>query len=320
MNNQVDSQSGMQLLESPNNPYKNSNVSGDSDDQSRSQIQLSIGPQTGARQPLPKLPYTLRTRKLSIAIIWTIILSDSLFLPLILFFILKYVKHMGDANILVLSNAAFGFVSVIQWFYRLFQLLRPSPKYRPLGVGRWAVDWYQIQFTISFLVITVLVVLTVGTPLLRVLALAPTMVLFMSGPLFLLSCFTYKRGRRTSFRISSSPKGSLATPGVFHLIEDIVAIEGGGGREFRQAWHDRYQASMVFREMLFKMTLFWGAGATVMGGVMLAVAFGTPSKYVAFGLAWGLPFVWAGLWAVITIKWVQKMLKEEEETWDVNGA
>ncbi|KAL7266388.1 hypothetical protein RUND412_011067 [Rhizina undulata] len=321
MNNSVDSQPGLQIVEGPNTANKHSNVSGDFDNQSQSQIPLPIaGSRTDAREPLPQLPYTLRTRKWSIAIIWFIILSDSLFLPLIVFFVLKDVKHMSDVNILGISNAAFGFVSIIQWFYRLFQLLRPSPKYRPLGTGRWSVDWYQIQFTLSFSVITVLVVLSVGTPLLRVLALAPTLVLLMSGPAFLLSCVSYKRGWKTHFRISSSPKGSLATPAVFHLIEDVVAVDGGGGRDFREAWHKRYHASTAFRDMLFRVTLFWGAGATVMGGAMLGVAFGVPSKYLAFGLAWGLPFAWAGVWAVITIKWVQKMLREEEENWDVNGV
>ncbi|KAL7268212.1 hypothetical protein RUND412_009175 [Rhizina undulata] len=312
-------QSGLPLLESINTAYKSSNVSGDFDDQSESQIPLSIGTRTGAREPLPQLPYSLRTRKLSIAIVWSIILIDQLFLPLILFFVLKYVKHMEDGSILGISFSIYGFVSVFQWNFRLFQLLRPSPKYRPLGAGRWAVDSYQIQFTFSASIITVLVAVAVRVPLLRVLALAPTMVLLMTGPPFLLSCLGYRRGAKTHFRMSSLPKGSLTHPAVFQLVEDIVAVDGGGGRDFREAWHKRYNASFVFREMLYRVTMFWGAGATVMGGAMLGVAFGVPSKYLAFGLAWGLPFVWAGVWAVITIKWVQKMLREEEETWDVNG-
>lgn len=51
-----------------------------------------------ARPPLPKLPYSLRARKLSITVAWTLLLLDGLFLPLILFYVLKYGAKLDDAR------------------------------------------------------------------------------------------------------------------------------------------------------------------------------------------------------------------------------
>ena len=51
-----------------------------------------------ARPPLPKLPYSLRARKLSITVAWALILLDVFFLPLILFYVLKYGAKLNDAR------------------------------------------------------------------------------------------------------------------------------------------------------------------------------------------------------------------------------
>jgi len=36
------------------------------------------------------------------------------------------------------------------------------------------------------------------------------------------------------FRISSLPAGHIAHPGIFTIIEDIIAVDGGGGVKFRE--------------------------------------------------------------------------------------
>lgn len=46
----------------------------------------------------PQLPYSLRTRKWSIIIIWSILLLDSCVLPVSLFFILKYAVGWDDVK------------------------------------------------------------------------------------------------------------------------------------------------------------------------------------------------------------------------------
>ena len=37
-----------------------------------------------------------------------------------------------------------------------------------------------------------------------------------------------------------------------------MAVEGGGGREFRRALRDRYDASPIFQSLLWQMNWFWG--------------------------------------------------------------
>jgi len=74
-------------------------------------------------------------------------------------------------------------------------------------------------------------------------------------------------------RISSLPVGAPLRPGIYAYIEDIVAVDGSGGTEFRQRLNLRYQASRAFRQMLHRLTLFWGFGAIGIAGVTTAIVF-----------------------------------------------
>jgi hypothetical protein len=264
---------------------------------------------------LPAIPYSLRSRKISIAIVWTIILLDSVVLPLGLFFILKYGVGWDDIKNLAISNGVFGFFAFIQYAFRLYRLLRTSPEYRPLGSGRWALDFYQYQFTIGFVGVTLLLSFTTGPENLRLISLAPSILPAQCGPQFLFSCLCYHQRWRIPVNFSSTQKGSIAPPAVFTVVEDVLAVDGGGGRTFRTAWIQRYQVSEMYREMMYKLTMFWGWGCMLCVGVNAAVVFTVKSKYVAFGFGWTAPFVWAGIWAAITTVWVQRMLSKEKKEW-----
>ena len=69
-------------------------------------------------------------------------------------------------------------------------------------------------------------------------------------------------------RISSLPRGSPLRPGIYSIIEDVCAVDGSGGTEFRQRLNLRYLSSHHFRLMLHRLTLFWAFGS-------LGVAVGT---------------------------------------------
>lgn len=68
---------------------------------------------------------------------------------------------------------------------------------------------------------------------------------------------------------------------LYVLIEDIVAVDGGGGQKYRRALRDRYLASPYFRHMLFEMNCFWGGGSIVWAAAITAIIFTTP-RDVAF--------------------------------------
>jgi hypothetical protein len=133
-------------------------------------------------------------------------------------------------------------------------------------------------------------------------------------------------------RISSLPQGAPLRPGIYAYIEDICAVDGSGGTQFRQRLNLRYQASKAFREMLHRMTLFWAIGAITCSIVTTIIVFTIqrdaayvvricPSLYIFqfranhMQIGWVLPFLWAGVWAAITIPWVQKQLTKEYEEW-----
>ncbi len=77
-------------------------------------------------------------------------------------------------------------------------------------------------------------------------------------------------------RISSLPRGAHLRPGIYAYIEDVCAVDGSGGTEFRQRLNLRYQASKHFREMLHRLTLFWAFGAIVAAAICTAIIFTIP--------------------------------------------
>ncbi len=121
-------------------------------------------------------------------------------------------------------------------------------------------------------------------------------------------------GRNVPFRTSSERKGDRARPGIYAIIEDIVAVDGGAGLPYRTALDARYKASSQFRAMLFRLSMFWSISLLVFSGAITAIVWTVP-QYVAYGLGWGLPFVHAAIMAVITVKYVQACLARESLTW-----
>lgn len=117
--------------------------------------------------------------------------------------------------------------------------------------------------------------------------------------------------------IISVARGECFRPGVYTLIEDVIAVEGSGGCTFRERLDNRYRASPEFRNMLAKISLFWSTPALAIAGGTTAVVWTVPNS-VASGvgrsrtadrrvnlpnvsLGWCAPFVWAAIWAVLTV-------------------
>lgn len=88
-------------------------------------------------------------------------------------------------------------------------------------------------------------------------------------------------GFRAPVRISSLPRGSPLRPGIYSIIEDVCAVDGSGGTEFRQRLNLRYMASHYFRQMLHRITLFWAFGSCAIAAATTVVIF-TTSRDVAY--------------------------------------
>ncbi|KAJ5121585.1 uncharacterized protein N7515_009546 [Penicillium bovifimosum] len=267
----------------------------------------------------PPLPYSLRTRKKSIAIFWTIFVVDTLAQPLILYWCLWHLTDLSHNLVFSIVTASLGGVSVFEYFYRLYNLFRKNSRARPLNSRVSWLDFFQINFTILWLILAV--ELVVGSvphePFVRLIAMVLPTVMFYFGFVYLSLDVFRMLGFKAPFRISSTPKGSVMPTALYALIEDVVAVDGGGGQIYRYALRTRYLSSPYFRRMLFEMNCFWSGGSIVCAAAITAVVF-TVEEGVAFTLGWSLPFAWAIIWTLITIPWVQSDLRREKKAWSEN--
>lgn len=160
--------------------------------------------------------------------------------------------------------------------------------------------------------------LIIGTiprePPIRLLSMPVPSMVFAFGLELVLVDALRLLGIPSPMRISSVPRGAPLRPGVYSFIEDVCAVDGSGGTEFRQRLNLRYMASKPFRIMLHRLTLFWAAGALAIATASTAMIF-TLSRNAAYVIGWTVPFGWAAVWTLITTKWVQRSLKIENRVW-----
>lgn len=118
-------------------------------------------------------------------------------------------------------------------------------------------------------------------PPIRLLAMPPASMLFAVGiQMLFIDVLRYMK-IPAPIRISSLPRGTPLRPGIYSVIEDVIAVDGSGGTEFRQRLNLRYMASHVFRQMLHRLTLFWAVGALLAASATTAIIF-TCSRNVAY--------------------------------------
>lgn len=117
---------------------------------------------------------------------------------------------------------------------------------------------------------------------------------------------------RIPFRLSSMPPNHEIRPAIYYMMEDIVAVDGGGRSAYRRALNERYEKSIVFQRLLRQMTAYWILGGLVFIAVSSAFTFGTDTNF-AFGatLIW-IP-VWALIWIIPAFIWIQHQLIVEKQ-------
>ncbi|OIW23812.1 hypothetical protein CONLIGDRAFT_585313 [Coniochaeta ligniaria NRRL 30616] len=281
----------------------------------------------------PSLNYTLRTRKLSIFIFWFLIVFDSVVLPIALYFALWYGVGPGtntpterkqklSANaVFSIVTAAVGGASIVEYFVRLRRLWRKNSTCRVIGARRWYLDAFHWNYSLGWIV--VMVELIVGTvpefPPIRLLSMpVPTMVFVLATELLVVDILRVFHVP-APVRISSVPKGAQLRPGIYSLIEDICAVDGSGGTEFRTALDTRYAASHIFRTMLRRLGVFWAVGGEACAIVCTILIF-TINAEAGYVIGWSVPFIWGGVWTLCTFWYVNKQLKIERQEWSKEVA
>ena len=161
---------------------------------------------------------------------------------------------------------------------------------------------------------------------------APSFIIFF-GAEILFFYILGKLGFKTPFQMSSLKKGFPIRPITYTILEDVIAVDTGKGRAYREAINARYEASHRFRELLHRVDLFWSIPALLVGiGCTIVIALPEVPETIGYGigtswpvaeccslliegLGWGVPPLWTCSWVVITTFSVQHYLRKEKEEW-----
>ena len=261
-------------------------------------MDTSESPSSAERKPLPtsipRFPVNLRAHKGILAIHWGVLIFVSSVLPLAGYFSLRYATTMKVQHILSIFTPIFGAVSLYSFIMRTVRLARPTSTCRPLGVmpgygwGRsWALDYFDWNFALGFCVVTAVIAASIAKKPsdVRIASLPLSVLLLQVAGQMVLLIPLRAFGWRVPCRISSYTKGEKARPAVYTIIEDIVAVDGKQGTDFRRIFDERWHASPEFRRLLEQMDILWGVTGVIVAGVCIGVGFGVKSTDAA---AWAI--------------------------------
>ncbi|KAK3073545.1 hypothetical protein LTR53_004779 [Teratosphaeriaceae sp. CCFEE 6253] len=275
----------------------------------------SIEPLSFEPEP-PPLNYSLSKRKWSIVFFWGLIIVDCVFMPIGLYFGLWYGTNLTPNIVFSIVTAALGGISIFEYVLRFIRLWKKSSTCRVIGARRMYLDWFHWNFSLGWAII--MIELIIGTipehPPIRLLAMPVTSMLYVFGTELLIVDILRYFKVPAPWRMSSIPKGSQLRPAIYTFIEDVCAVDGSGGTAYREALNKRYEASHIFRAMLRRLGAFWAIGSEAIA-VILTILIFTIQHEAAYVVGWALPFIWGGVWALITYVYVVRKLKEEKTAW-----
>jgi hypothetical protein len=140
----------------------------------------------------------------------------------------------------------------------------------------------------------------------------PIVLITLGLPLLVTGLFPNKL--RLPVRVSSLPPGAPLPPIAYMYVEDVVAVDGGGMQSFRQAWRTRYEESRIIRRVIRDVSIGWGASGIICGSALLAIIW-TVAVDPGYGVAYGIPWIWALTCSICTIVFVRRELKREHAEW-----
>ncbi|EXJ68820.1 uncharacterized protein A1O5_07751 [Cladophialophora psammophila CBS 110553] len=267
----------------------------------------------------PPLPFDVRHHTLSVSIFTVLVLAECCFLPIALYYGLSKGTNMRSGIYFAIITSLFGFVTGYEFAVRSWRLIRSSDQYRPLfGSPRfWGFDSTQYVLMTPFTVMMIILIIfsIPHYPSVRALALPMPVGMIVTGVILVVNGWAaHHHWTLRYFRLSSHVKNSVCPPLTFCLFEDICAVDGKGGKDFRTAALVRYHASPRFRALLMHLLWFWSIPAIVIGAVLIVAIYLT-SDDIAYGIGWGAPTVWAVIWTCITVGWARRVLEVERKTW-----
>ena len=146
------------------------------------------------------------------------------------------------------------------------------------------LDYFNWNFGFGFCYITALIVYSTASHPghVRIAALPLTLLLLqVCGQLLVVSAMVVFRVRYP-FQLSSMPKGDLVRPAIYTIAEDIVAVDGGQGTQFRELFNSRYQASVTVRLLMQRLELLWGVSGFAVAVMLVVLIFKVDNEDVSW--------------------------------------
>jgi hypothetical protein len=73
-------------------------------------------------------------------------------------------------------------------------------------------------------------------------------------------------------------------PSLYALAEDVVAVDGGQGTQFREVWNERYLTSPHIQKLLLNLSWYWGISGLVVAVALTVVIFTVENVDISFAL------------------------------------
>jgi hypothetical protein len=222
-------------------------------------------------------------------------------------------------SVLAIPTAVLGIFTAIAIIERVWKLARVSPEYRPLNSPRYALDIFQWVYFLALILISALITTALAREnrdhddhdfQIRLISLPAAVLMYLVATLTLLSLALNRLELKLPFRFGSLDAGNVVRPAIFYIVEDIVAVDGGGGIEYRRALGARYDSSPIFRTMIWDLSVVWMLYFYVFAILFTILVFTLP-KAAVYAVGWAGTFPLAGLMVIWTIFYVKSQLQRE---------
>ncbi|KAF2017742.1 hypothetical protein BU24DRAFT_157572 [Aaosphaeria arxii CBS 175.79] len=233
---------------------------------------------------LPAIPLDLWSHKRSITIHWTIILIANCILPIALYFSLKKHTSLHTELILSIILPIIGLPALATLFKRFLRLYRNEDARPTTSRSRWAFDFFQWNFTVGVVYITIVLVLGSTSANVRLVALMIPLSILQTCTQLVLTEVLFIAKLAIPFPLSSFEAGSRFPPGVIVIAEDICAVDGACGRQFRSALVRRIASSPALENVSRQLDWMWGVSGLLVAGTLLAVIFGAENPEIGYAL------------------------------------
>lgn len=211
---------------------------------------------------LPQLPFTFHHGKKRWRLAWLLFFMfvDACAVPIALYYGMHYSGHVEGWIIFAIVTTIWGGPAYLEFAIRTLRLVKKSSFYRPLGTSsRWAADITTWTSSLSITVVTALFIIGSAPHIvwLRVLCMPAPALLYCIGGCVTLMQLYHEIGWKAPFRVSSTPRGEPLNSAAYYFMEDVMAVNAGAGRPYREALEARYAASPRFRKLLRYESWFW---------------------------------------------------------------